>query len=55
MVFRELIIKAENNDEKLLIEKNIGRKCEEFLKSTQGKKYKMYLGKIIVIMEKKMK
>ena len=53
MVFRELIIKAENNDEKLLIEKNIGRKCEEFLKSTQGKKYKMYLGTICCGSKKK--
>ena len=53
MVFRELIIKAENNDEKSLIEKNIGRKCEEFLKSTQGKKYKMYLGTICCGSKKK--
>ena len=43
MVFRELIIKTNNFEEKNNIENYLDKKYDEFLLSTQGKNYKMYL------------
>ena len=47
MVYRELIIKVDNEDIKDNIIKELNNKVEEYVKLTHGKKYKMYICNII--------
>ena len=47
MVYRELIIKVDNEEIKDNIINELNNKVEEYVKITQGKKYKMYLFSII--------
>ena len=47
MVYRELIIKVDNEDIKDNIIKELNNKVEEYVKLTHGKKYKMYIYSII--------
>ena len=53
MVYRELIIKVDNEDIKDNIIKELNNKVEEYVKLTQGKKYKMYIWSIICGTKKK--
>ena len=53
MVYRELIIKVDNEDIKDNIIKELNNKVEKYVKLTQGKKYKMYIWSIICGTKKK--